>query len=82
MAVVGGVAALRSEYESARLMAGSQRPGLMSIEEPDAVVRYFVDYVHCRRLETLLAWENGTPADIVYAARAANLVVPFADVLV
>ena len=63
-------------------MAGSQRPGSMGIEEPDAVVRYFVDYVHCRRLETLLARANGTQADVVYAARAANVVVPFVDLLV
>jgi len=75
-------AVLRREYESARLLAGSQRPGLTGIEEPDAVVRYMADYAFCRRLETLLCWESGTPADIVYAARAAEVVLPFGAVMV
>ena len=70
-------AVLRREYESARLLSGSQRPGLTGIEEPDAVVRYMADYAYCRRLEALLCWEAGTPADIVYAALAAGVVLPF-----
>ena len=74
-------AVLRREYESARLLAGSQRPGLTGIEEPDAVVRYMADYAFCRRLETLLCWESA-PADIVYAARAAEVVLPFGAVMV
>ncbi len=71
------VVALLTEYESARLMAGSQRPGLMGVEQPAQLVTYQGDFVYCRRLETLLCWESGNPADIVYAARAAALVVPF-----
>ena len=74
--------ALRSEYESARLMAGSQRPGLMGIEEPSQLVTYQGDFVHCRRLETLLCWENGTPADIVYAAHTAGVAASAAGTLV
>ena len=65
--------ALRSEYEMERLMAGSQRPGLQGIEEPELLVGYVRDFVHCRRLETLLCWEDGTPADVVYAAAMAGV---------
>lgn len=66
-------AALRSEYEMERLMAGSQRPGLTGMEEPAQLVAYVQDFVHCRRLETLVCWENGTPADVVYAAAMAGV---------
>jgi hypothetical protein len=66
-------AALRTEYEMERLMAGSQRPGLQGIEEPDLLVGYVRDFVHCRRLETLLCWQDGTPADVVYAAATAGV---------
>jgi hypothetical protein len=65
--------ALRSEYEMERLMAGSQRPGLQGYEQPEQLVGYVQDFVHCRRLETLLCWENGTPADVVYAAAMAGV---------
>lgn len=65
--------ALRSEYEMDRLMAGSQRPGLTGMEEPAQLVAYVQEFVHCRRLETLLCWENGTPADVVYAAAMAGV---------
>ncbi len=65
--------ALRSEYEVERLMAGSQRPGLTGMEEPAQLVAYVQDFVHCRRLETLVCWENGTPADVVYAAAMAGV---------
>jgi hypothetical protein len=75
-------AVLRREYESARLLAGSQRPGLAGIEEPDAVVRYMADYAYSRRLEALLCWDGGTPADIVYAALAAGVVMPLSSVTV
>src|SRR6185437_521526 len=44
-------AVLRREYESARLLAVSQRPGLTGIEGRDAVVRYMVDSTSCRRLK-------------------------------
>ena len=69
--------ALRSEYEMERLMAGSQRPGLQGIEEPELLVGYVRDFVHCRRLETLLCWEDGAPADVAYAARAAGVIAAF-----
>ncbi len=65
--------ALRSEYEMDRLMAGSQRPGLTGMEEPAQLVAYVHEFVHCRRLETLLCWESGTPADVVYAAAMAGV---------
>ncbi|MDT5047329.1 MAG: hypothetical protein QOG75_3203, partial [Mycobacterium sp.] len=51
--------ALRTEYEMERLMAGSQRPGLQGYEQPEQLVGYVQDFVHCRRLETLLCWEHG-----------------------
>jgi hypothetical protein len=54
-------------------MAGSQRPGLQGIEEPDLLVGYVRDFVRCRRLETLLCWEDATPADVVYAAAMAGV---------
>jgi hypothetical protein len=65
--------ALRSEYEMERLMAGSQRPGLQGYEQPEQLTGYVQDFVHCRRLETLLCWEDGTPADVVYAAAMAGV---------
>jgi hypothetical protein len=69
-------AVLRAEYESARLMAGSQRPGLMGIEEPLQRAAYHRDFVECRRAETLLGWENSDLADVVYAAILSGLVAP------
>lgn len=66
-------AALRSEYEMERLMAGSQRPGLTGMEEPAQLMAYVKDFVHCRRLETLLCWEANSPADVVYAAAMAGV---------
>jgi len=66
-------AALRSEYDMERLMAGSQRPGLTGMEEPAQLVAYVKDFVHCRRLETLLCWEANSPADVVYAAAMAGV---------
>ena len=54
-------------------MAGSQRPGLQGIEEPELLVGYVRDFVHCRRLETLLCWEDATLADVVYAAAMAGV---------
>jgi hypothetical protein len=68
--------ALRSEYDWARLMAGSQRPGLIGVEDPTQLLNYQTDFTMCRRLETLVCWEDTTPADIVYAARAAGVVLP------
>lgn len=66
-------AALRSEYDMERLMAGSQRPGLTGMEEPAQLVAYVRDFVRCRRLETLLCWEASSPADVVYAAAMAGV---------
>jgi hypothetical protein len=40
---------------------------------------YHAEFLTCRRMETLLAWDSGKPADVVYAARAAGLVLPFPD---
>jgi hypothetical protein len=68
--------ALRSEYDWARLMAGSQRPGLIGVEEPTQLLNYQADFTMCRRLETLVCWDDTTPADIVYAARVAGIVLP------
>jgi hypothetical protein len=71
-------AALRAEYDSLVLMASSQRPGLIGVEEPAQMVTYQGEFVQCRRLEALLCWEYGAPADVVYAARMAGVVMPFA----
>jgi hypothetical protein len=66
-------AALRSEYEMDRLISGSQRPGVQGYEQPEQLVGYLQDFVRCRRLETLLCWEDRTPADVVYAAAMAGV---------
>lgn len=68
--------ALRAEYTSAWLMAGSQRPGLDGISDPRQVITYQQDFAFCRRLETLVCWENDTPADVVYAAWQAGVRLP------
>jgi hypothetical protein len=36
-------------------------------------VVYQRDFVHCRRLETLLCWQSGDIADVVYAALTAGI---------
>ena len=56
--------ALSTEYDSARLMAGSQHPGLMGFEEPAQLLNYQTDFAMCRRIETLLCWDDGAPADV------------------
>ncbi|UWW08169.1 WXG100 family type VII secretion target [Mycolicibacterium brumae] len=61
-------AALQEEYQRAQLMAGAQRPGLLGIEDPEQLVAYQADFMICRRLEALLAWERGDLADLLYAA--------------
>lgn len=68
--------AVRHEYESAHLMAGSQRPGLNGIHESHQLLTYQQDFTACRRLETVVCWENDTPADVVYAAWCAGVRVP------
>jgi hypothetical protein len=69
-------AALQAEYDSARLMAGSQRPGLVGIEEPLQRAAYQRDFTECRRTETLLCWEARNLADVVYAAKACGVATP------
>jgi hypothetical protein len=78
-AVIGGQwpserewADLTAQYETDRLMAGAQRPGLMGVEEPHQLAAYQHDFAQCRRLETLLCWQNGDLADVVYAAITAG----------
>ncbi|MBB3606403.1 hypothetical protein FHT40_006094 [Mycolicibacterium sp. BK556] len=75
-------AGLRNEYDGQRLMASSQRPGLIGIEEPGQLLAYQAEYVHCRRLETLLCCEGGSTADIVYAAATAGVLLAFNTVTV
>jgi hypothetical protein len=72
--------ALSSEYEMAMLMASSQRPGLFGVEDPGQLLSYQGEYTMCRRMETLLAWRGGAPADVVYAARCAGVSVPLSAV--
>lgn len=72
----GEWSALRDEYSSVRLMAGSQRPGVIGIEDPQQLVAYQRDFAECRRLEVLICWESGTPADVVYAAWCAGVPTP------
>lgn len=73
-------AALREEYCSAALMAGSQRPGVIGLEDEHQLLTYQRDFAECRRLETVVCWEHDSPADVVYAAWQAGVRVPF-DVL-
>lgn len=68
--------ALRDEYSAARLMAGSQRPGVVGIEDPQQSAAYQRDFAECRRMEVLMSWETGTPADVVYAAWCAGAPTP------
>lgn len=67
---------LSARYEMDRLMAGSQRPGLMGVEEPHQLAAYQHDFAQCRRMETLLCWQNGDLADVVYAAITAGASAP------
>lgn len=67
---------LSAQYEMDRLMAGSQRPGLMGVEEPHQLAAYQHDFAQCRRMETLLCWQNGDLADVVYAAITAGASAP------
>lgn len=67
---------LNAQYEMDRLMAGSQRPGLMGVEEPHQLAAYQHDFAQCRRLETLLCWQSGNVADVVYAAITAGVTAP------
>lgn len=69
-------AELTAQYENDRLMAGAQRPGLMGVEEPHQLVAYQHDFAQCRRLETLLCWQGGVVADVVYAAISAGVSAP------
>jgi hypothetical protein len=71
--------ALCNEFNFAQMMAGAQRPGLTGVEDPEQRLRYYAEFLTCRRMETLLAWDCGKPADIVYAARAAGVMLPFPD---
>jgi hypothetical protein len=72
-------AALSSEFNFAQMMAGAQRPGLIGVEDREQMLRYHAEFLTCRRMETLLAWDCGKPADVVYAARAAGVALPFPD---
>jgi hypothetical protein len=72
-------AALCSEFNFAQMMAGAQRPGLIGVEDREQMLRYHAEFLTCRRMETLLAWDCGKPADVVYAARAAGVALPFPD---
>ena len=67
---------LTAQYETDLLMAGAQRPGLMGVEEPQQLVSYQRVFTECRRLETLLCWQNGDLADVVYAAITAGASAP------
>lgn len=67
---------LRDECSSARLMAGSQRPGVIGIEDAQQSMAYQYDFVACQRLETLVCWERDSRTDVVYAARAAGVPTP------
>lgn len=68
--------ALESEYEGAVLMASAQRPGLFGVEDPMQLLTYQAEFIQCRRMETLMAWRRGTPADVIYAARTAGVMLP------
>lgn len=67
---------LTSQYDLDRLMAGSQRPGVMGVEDPHQLASYQREFAQCRRLETLLCWQDGDLADVVYAAITAGVSAP------
>ncbi|EHB44061.1 hypothetical protein MycrhDRAFT_6956 [Mycolicibacterium rhodesiae JS60] len=68
--------ALQAEYIDANLMTGSQRPGLLGVEEPHQLVTYRQQFLRCRRVETLLCWRDESPADVAYAAAMAGIATP------
>ena len=72
--------ALRIEYDGAVLMASAQRPGLFGVEDPTQLVTYQGEYIQCRRIEALLAWQQGSLADVIYAARCAGVLIPMSAV--
>jgi hypothetical protein len=48
----------------------------MGVEEPQQLAAYQHDFIECRRMETLLCWQSGTAADVVYAAMTAGVNAP------
>lgn len=68
--------ALQSEYTDDNLMTGSQRPGILGVEEPHQLVTYRQQFQRCRRVETLLCWREESPADVAYAAAMAGIATP------
>ena len=68
--------ALQAEYTDANLMTGSQRPGLLGVEEPHQLMTYRKKFQRCRRVETLLCWREESPADVAYAAAMAGIATP------
>ncbi|SBS79596.1 putative methyl-accepting chemotaxis sensory transducer [uncultured Mycobacterium sp.] len=68
--------ALQAEYTTDNLMTGSQRPGLLGVEDPHQLVTYREQFQRCRRVETLLCWREESPADVAYAAAMAGIATP------
>ena len=62
------------------MMASAQRPGLFGVEDPTQLVTYQGEYIQCRRIEALLAWQQGSLADVIYAARCAGVLIPMSAV--
>jgi len=68
--------ALQAECTTDNLRAGSQRPGLLGVEDPHQLVTYREEFQRCRRVETLLCWREESPADVAYAAAMAGIATP------
>lgn len=58
------------------LMAGSQHPGLIGIEEPAQLLTYQTDFGVCRRTKPCSAGTAAITPDIVYAARTTGVIAP------
>jgi hypothetical protein len=75
-------AALGTEYETALLLMGAQRPGLNGVLDTDQTVSYARLFMNCRRLEALLCWDRfgGDLFNVVYAAWAAGVCASIKEV--
>jgi len=70
---------VRDEYDTACMLAGSQRPGYDGANDPSLTEMYRADFIAARRLETLLCWSEYSlsAADLVYSAIQAGASIAF-----
>lgn len=77
-AQLGHRVALGTDYETALLLMGAQRPGLDGVLDTDQTVSYARLFMNCRRLGALLCWDRfgGDLFNAVYAGGAAGVCAP------